>query len=106
MRRTPLALLATSFAIGMALAGCQTVKDQTAACPVPPAPKPEERPLPPVANYEQTWQPGHWDWNGTGYTWRDGVWIKREGHSSEWMDGYWNRDKSPGPCNWFPAHWM
>ena len=106
MRRIPRSLLAVSLVFGLGLAGCQTVQDQTAACPVPPGPKPEQRPLPPVANYEQTWQPGHWDWNGSGYTWREGNWIKREGHSNEWMDGYWNRDKSPGPCNWIPAHWM
>jgi hypothetical protein len=106
MRRIPGSLLVASLAIGLGLAGCQTVHDETAACPVPPPPKAEQRPPAPAVPYEQTWQPGHWDWNGTGYTWRDGAWIKREGHSNEWMDGYWNRDRTPGPCNWTPAHWM
>ncbi len=31
-------------------------------------------------------QPGHRDFNGSGYTWREGSWNKREGRN-EWMDG-------------------
>lgn len=106
MRRIPLSMLAASLSIGLALGGCETIKEQTGACPVPPAPQAEQQSKPPVADYAQTWQPGHWDWNGSGYTWREGAWIKREGHGSEWMDGYWTRDKTPGPCNWVPPHWL
>jgi hypothetical protein len=106
MRRISLPLPAALLAVALGLAGCQTVQDQTAACPVPPAPKQEPTPKAPTADYEQVWQPGHWDWNGSGYTWREGAWIKRGGQTNQWMDGYWNRDQSPGPCNWYPAHWM
>jgi hypothetical protein len=90
----------------LALAGCQTAQEQMGACPTPPPPNAEQRPLPPVANYEQTWQPGHWDWNGSGYSWRPGAWIPRNQHTIEWMDGYWTRNTTPGPCNWLPAHWL
>jgi len=103
MRRIALPLLA---ALGIGLAGCQTVQEQAGACPTPPPNQPEQRPLPPVADYEQTWQPGHWDWTGSGYTWRPGAWIPRTPHTLEWMDGYWTRTTSPGPCGWVPAHWL
>ena len=105
MRRLIL-LLPVVAAVSIALAGCQQVSEQTGACPTPPPLQPEQRPLPPVANYEQTWQPGHWDWNGTGYTWRAGAWIRREAGATEWMPGYWQRVSSPGPCGWVPAHWI
>ncbi len=50
------------------------------------------------------WQPGHWDWVGTGYTWREGQWVKRAGHGTEWQDGYWSNRN--GTWTWLPAHWM
>ena len=100
--------IALPFAVAalVALAGCQTAQQQVGACPTAPPPQADERPLPPVANYEQTWQPAHWDWNGSGYSWRPGAWIPRGPHTIEWMDGYWKRDTTPGPCNWVPAHWL
>ncbi len=100
-----LSALAALLAIGVLASGCQTVKENT-TCPTLPALRPESRPKPPVMEAEQIWQPGHWDWNGTSYHWRDGVWIKREGRSNLWMDGLWVRDQTIGPCRWAPAHWV
>jgi hypothetical protein len=102
MRRITLPLIA---ALGFALAGCQT---EAGACPTPPPNQPEQRPLPPVANYEQTWQPGHWswDWDSSGYAWQPGAWVQRGPHTVEWMNGYWTRTASPGSCTWVPAHWQ
>ncbi|MBN8891576.1 MAG: YXWGXW repeat-containing protein [Alphaproteobacteria bacterium] len=105
MRFSP-PLLAACFAAGLALTGCSTVKENTGACPVPPPLKTEERPKPPVSEDTQIWQPGHWDWNGSGYTWREGAWIKRAGGGNLWMDGHWERDRVPAPCYWVPAHWV
>ncbi|MCC6719483.1 MAG: YXWGXW repeat-containing protein [Acetobacteraceae bacterium] len=101
-------LLSASFALlgaAMLLSGCEVVKENT-TCPTAPALRAEVRPKPPVMEEEQIWQPGHWDWDGATYTWREGVWIKREGRSNLWMDGIWTRDKVPGPCRWEPAHWV
>lgn len=87
------------------LAGCETVKENT-TCPAVPAMRPEARPKPPVMEQEQIWQPGHWEWTGTNYNWREGRWILREGRSNLWMDGMWVREKTIGPCRWEPAHWV
>ncbi|MCW3473790.1 YXWGXW repeat-containing protein [Limobrevibacterium gyesilva] len=104
--RRPLSLLAATLVIGVGLAGCSTVKENAGPCPTPPPIKREEIPKPPVSEQEQIWQPGHWDWNGNNYAWREGSWIKREGRANQWMDGYWDRPSVPGTCVWNPAHWM
>ncbi len=105
--RLPLPLLAASLVAGLALSGCSTVDENTGACPVPPPPQNEVRPKPPVSEHQQIWQPGHWEWNGTGYRWREGQWILRSSVSSnQWFEGNWTRDRVPGPCHWVPAHWM
>ena len=100
-----LSALAALLAIAALAAGCEVVKQNT-TCPTLPALRPEMRPKPPVMEAEQIWQPGHWDWNGTSYLWRDGQWIKREGRGNLWMDGVWVRERTPGPCRWEPAHWV
>lgn len=93
--------------VGAALSGCDTVRENAGECAVPPPLKAEIRPKPPVSEDEQIWQPGHWDWNGTSYAWREGAWIKKQpATGSLWMDGYWKRDKMPAPCYWVPAHWV
>lgn len=104
--RLPLMLLAASFAGSLALAGCDTVNENTGACPVPPPLQAETRPKPPVSEDTQIWQPGHWDWNGSTYAWREGAWIKQGTGSNLWMDGHWARDHAPAPCYWVPAHWV
>ncbi len=99
-------LLPVLFSLALLpLAACQTVDRETGACPVPPSPKSEERPKPPVSEEEQIWQPGHWDWSGGSYAWRPGVWMKRTG-GNLWMDGHWTRDQVPAPCYWVPPHWV
>jgi len=88
------------------LSACDVVQDNAGACPTVPPLRREDRPKPPVSEDEQIFQPGHWEWNGSAYTWREGTWIKRDGRSNLWMDGAWVRDKVPGPCRWVPAHWV
>ncbi len=90
----------------LAISACDMVQDNAGACLAVPPLRREERPKPPVAEEEQIYQPGHWEWNGSTYNWREGRWIKREGRSNLWMDGTWVRDKVPGPCRWEPAHWV
>ena len=72
--------------------------------PPPPAVLAEEISKPPVSEELLIWQPGHWDWLGSGYSWRQGEWIKRVGHGTEWQDGYWNN--ASGHWEWQPAHWL
>ncbi|MBU6498887.1 MAG: YXWGXW repeat-containing protein, partial [Rhodospirillales bacterium] len=83
-----------------------TFQKDTGACQVAPPPKNEVIPKPPVSEQTQVWQPGHWDWDGSSYAWTPGAWVKRGGHSNQWMDGYWTRNVAPGPCHWVSPHWM
>ena len=71
--------------------------------PVPPS-RAEQVPVPPRSNVTLIWRPGHYDWNGSGYTWIPGEWIDRAGRSSLWQDGYWRQVS--GRSVWVPAHWL
>ena len=72
--------------------------------PPPPPVRTEVIPKPPVSEEPLIWEPGHWDWDGSGYAWREGEWIKRAGHGTAWQDGYWTNQN--GSWAWLPAHWM
>ena len=100
-----LTLAAALLAMGV-LAGCTTVEQTAGNCPTPPPLREETIPKAPLAEYVQTWQPGHWDWDGHDYTWRAGAWIKRDNQNTQWMQGYWDRPVTPGACAWVPAHWL
>ena len=87
------------------VAGCEGSTGKVE--PSPPAPPPaaaETVPLPPVSEAPLIWQPGHWDWIGVGYTWREGRWVTRAGHGTLWQPGYWTQED--GAWNWVPAHWL
>jgi hypothetical protein len=74
--------------------------------PYPPVPSPvsEVVPKPPVTSEALMWQPGHWDWNGSVYTWAKGQYVPAAGHGSLWMPGWWTRDSAG--WTWVPPHWM
>lgn len=73
--------------------------------PPPPPVRAETIPPPPVSEEAQSWQPGHWDFDGHGgYLWREGQWVARAGHGAQWLDGYW-ADQG-GVWTWVPAHWV
>lgn len=87
------------------LAGC-TGNTATGANPYPPVPAPiaETMPKPPVTAESLVWQPGHWDWNGSGYVWQPGQYVSLAGHGSLWQPGWWSRT-SDG-WSWQAPHWM
>ena len=72
--------------------------------PLPPAPRAETIPKPPVTEELLIWQPGHWDWTGTGYAWAPGKYVAREGHGSLWLDGHWVT--SGTGWAWVPGGWV
>lgn len=90
----------------IALTACATEGGGTGYNPYPQPPpvRTEEIPKPPVSEEPLIWQPGHWDWSGSGYIWRDGHWVKRGGHGTQWQDGYWT--PQGGTWTWVPAHWL
>jgi hypothetical protein len=86
------------------LAGCATTLPQAQPPnPAPPIPH-EDIPLPPVSEEPLIWQPGHWNWTGSGYDWEGGAWMLRGGHGTMWQDGYWALQG--GSWRWVPAHWL
>ena len=87
------------------LAGCANQTETMATPPYPPVPPPmtETVPKPPVTAEPLMWQPGHWDWTGTGYTWAPGQYIPAAGHGPLWVPGWWSR--TPTGWKWEPAHW-
>lgn len=96
--------LAALLAGALALSGC-AVRGENPNPPVPVA-RTETIPLPPVSGTPQLWEPGHWEWAGNGYTWIDGKWIARDGHSTTWQNGYWARNPTSGTWTWQPGHWV
>ena len=87
------------------LAGCAAPVNGPGPAPPGPPPAPSEViPLPPVTEEQLIWQPGHWDWNGARYTWREGRYVPRGQHSMQWMPGFWALEN--GAWNWVPAHWL
>jgi hypothetical protein len=92
------ALLALSL-----IAGCtQSPRGENPYPPVP-APVAEIIPKPPVTAEALMWQPGHWDWNGSGYVWAGGQYVPARGHGNLWVPGWWSR--SDAGWVWQPAHW-
>jgi multidrug efflux pump subunit AcrA (membrane-fusion protein) len=87
------------------LAGCANPAEPAATPPYPPVPPPmtETVPKPPVTAEPLMWQPGHWDWNGTGYVWAPGQYIPAAGHGSLWVPGWWSRTQAG--WKWQAAHW-
>ncbi len=49
------------------------------------------------------WQPGHWNWSGSGYVWQRGQYVPAAGHGPLFQPGYWKQ--TPSGWTWDPAHW-
>ncbi len=97
--------LAAFLAAGL-LASCGGETPATGANPFPPVPPlvAEATPKPPVTGEALMWQPGHWDWNGSGYIWARGQYVPAAGHGNLWMPGWWS--KTEAGWTWQPPHWM
>jgi len=100
IRTLAVALLGASL-----LAGCATATTTTAVVPFPPIPPPiaETIPKPPVSAETLLWQPGHWNWDGTGYAWQPGEYVPAAGHGALFQFGYWQQ--TPSGWVWVKGHW-
>ena len=97
--------LLAAFAIA-GLAACAAPAPQMTANPYPPPPmlRTDIMPKPPISEVALTWQPGHWDWSGAAYVWREGAWVNRNGQGTQWLPGFWSN--ASGAWTWIPAHWL
>ena len=95
-------IVAAFLALGLS-SGC--THDDISGNPYPPAPAAlsETIPKPPITAEPLMWQPGHWDWSGSGYVWAPGQYVPAAGHGNLWMPGWWA--KTSGGWAWQPAHW-
>jgi WXXGXW repeat (2 copies) len=93
------ATLAVSF-----LAGCTGLPLTNNPYPQVPELVAEPMSKPPVTSEPLIWQPGHWDWNGSGYIWAHGEYVPAQGHGNLWVPGWWSR--TPSGWTWQPAHWV
>lgn len=75
--RSPLAVVAASFGLAVASAGCVVGEPETptrgiAVSAPPPAPLPETPPPQPGPSAQ--WVAGYWHWTGMQYAWVPGHW--------------------------------
>ena len=89
-----------AFLLALSLGAC------VATPPYPGVPplRDDPMPKPPVTGEQLLWQPGHWDWNGSGYMWMPGQYVPAAGHGGSWMQGWWSQ--VDGIWRWEPAHWV
>jgi hypothetical protein len=71
--------------------------------PVPPTPA-EVIPKPPPTEEFLVRRPGEWEWVGNGYVWQPGEYVKKDGHSNEYLPGHWNLVN--GAWVWEQGHWL
>ncbi len=97
-----LTLAVAILAIGLA---CGCTREEPGGPPYPPVPATlsEIIPKPPITAEPLMWQPGHWDWTGSGYAWAPGLYVPAAGHGNLWMPGWWAQ--TAGGWAWQPAHW-
>jgi hypothetical protein len=95
---TPVALLTLALA-----AGCAVQQPVGNPYPPPPPLTAEIMPKPPISAEPMLWQPGHWDWSGSGYVWMSGQYVPAAGHGNLWVMGWWSLGSSGWV--WQPAHW-
>lgn len=67
----------------------------------PPAPEAETPPPPPSPTY--VWDPGHWTWNGTQFSWEAGQYIEKPQALASFVPGHW--EQNPGGWAWVPSQW-
>lgn len=101
MRRTTLVSALCLPLLAGWLAGC--VPAPKPHPPIPPI-RAEQVPVPPRSSVVLIWQPGHYDWTGSGYAWVPGEWVDRAGHGTLWQDGYWQ--DTPQTSAWIAGHWL
>ncbi len=70
--------------------------------PYAPPPPQAETP-PPTPSALAMWQPGHWGWNGTQYSWASGHYVERPSPSANWTPGYWQQ--GPAGWTWTNGYW-
>jgi len=70
----------------------------------PPEAQSEVPPPPPTTDQATYWEPGHWSWTGTGWSWISGQYVQRPHPSAAWVPGQWVLEPGSGYV-WHSGHW-
>ncbi len=82
-------LAACAVVLGLAFAGTAEAAEVIITTR-PPAMRYEPLPPPPPGPpLSWTWLPGHWVWNGRGYVWVPGYYVRRPPRYVGWVPGRW-----------------
>ncbi|HWE76162.1 MAG TPA: hypothetical protein VG328_23580 [Stellaceae bacterium] len=60
--------------------------------------------IPPAPSTDVVWQPGHWAWTGSQYTWVSGVYVARPRPQVAWVPGHW--DRGSNGWTWVDGYWQ
>jgi hypothetical protein len=85
------------------IAGAAAAQAQGYPMPPPPAVLYEAvPPLPPGGAY-MVWRPGRWRWDGRGYVWVPGRYVRSPRPGAVWVPGHWVPRRHRWV--WAPGHW-
>ncbi len=70
----------------------------------PPPPRVDTMPVPPGQAHVVYWQPGHWIWDGSSWSWQQGRYVERPSPQAVWEPGRWVQQPSGGYV-WVDGHW-
>lgn len=91
-------LVAALFASALAV---RTAQAQRYVPAVPPPPVVERYGAPPHAGW--VWHGGYYRWNGRGYVWVPGYWVRPPRPRAVWVPGHWVQ--RPRGWVYVQGHW-
>jgi hypothetical protein len=75
------------------------------SCPHVPPPPSSKPPKPPLSALPQVLQPGHWEWDTSGYVWQKPHWqVRLTKRPPVWLDGFW--EPNGGACVWHNGRFL
>ena len=96
------AMFGSSLAVFVLAAGLALPAWAQPMAPYQPVPQVLEEAVPPSPGPRMMWEPGHWHWNGGGYVWIPGHYIRAWRHA-HFVPGHWADRR--GAWVWVPSHW-
>ena len=95
-------MFGSSLAAFVVVAGLAWPAQAQPMPPYQPVPQLREEVVPPPPGPRMMWEPGHWHWNGGGYVWTPGHYIRAWRHA-HFVPGHWAERR--GAWVWIPSHW-
>jgi len=97
----PFKILACAAVALIPLLSAVSAPAQTMAPPPPPAEA--AVPPPPMSHHHWAWRPGYYRWDGRGYVWVAGHYVRAPYRQAVWVPGQWVFVN--GRYVWHNGHW-